>query len=81
MKYKTITYQRVVNLGNYESHRLEITAEIDTSDEDILNDAIFELAVTVIDSLEKVKYPEMKDELNSEPPKEDDDKSFDKIHF
>lgn len=28
MKVKTITYQRVKNLGNYESERLEITAEI-----------------------------------------------------
>lgn len=29
MKYKTITYQRVKNLGNYESKRLELTVELD----------------------------------------------------
>ncbi|MBN4004769.1 hypothetical protein [Nostoc sp. LPT] len=28
MKIKTITYQRVVNLGNYESKRLELFAEL-----------------------------------------------------
>lgn len=32
MKYKTITYQRVKNLGNYESKRLELTAELDEDD-------------------------------------------------
>lgn len=34
MNYKTITYQRVKSLGNYESERLELTAEV-TEDEDI----------------------------------------------
>jgi len=33
MQIKTITYQRVVNLGNYESKRLEMTAEISESDD------------------------------------------------
>ena len=28
MKVKTITYQRVKNLGNYESERLEMTVEV-----------------------------------------------------
>jgi len=28
MKIKTITVQRVKNLGNYESERLEMTAEV-----------------------------------------------------
>ncbi|MBW4567698.1 MAG: hypothetical protein KME31_06630 [Tolypothrix carrinoi HA7290-LM1] len=28
MNYKTITYQRVKNLGNYESERLEMTIEL-----------------------------------------------------
>ncbi|NJL51183.1 MAG: hypothetical protein HC930_01310 [Hydrococcus sp. SU_1_0] len=32
MKFKTITYQRVKNLGNYESERLEISAELDDDD-------------------------------------------------
>jgi small-conductance mechanosensitive channel len=34
MKVKTITYQRVKNLGNYESKRFEMTAEIN-DDEDV----------------------------------------------
>ena len=29
MEVKTITYQRVHNLGNYESERFEMTAELD----------------------------------------------------
>jgi hypothetical protein len=33
MKIKTITYQRVLNLGNYESKRLEMTAEIPEGDD------------------------------------------------
>ena len=32
MKYKTITYQAVRNLGNYESERLEMTVELDGSE-------------------------------------------------
>ncbi|WP_414546087.1 hypothetical protein [Nostoc sp. CCY0012] len=33
MTIKTITYQRVLNLGNYESKRLEMTAEISEGDD------------------------------------------------
>lgn len=33
MRYKTVTFQRVVNLGNYQSERVEITAEIDEKDD------------------------------------------------
>lgn len=33
MKYKTITYQRVKNLGNYESERLELSVELDENDD------------------------------------------------
>ena len=33
MEIKTITYQRVKNLGNYESERMEMTAELNASDE------------------------------------------------
>ena len=33
MKYKTITYQAVKNLGNYESERLEMTVELDEKEE------------------------------------------------
>ncbi len=31
MKIKTITYQRVLNLGNYESKRLDMTIEVDAN--------------------------------------------------
>ncbi|MBW4535202.1 MAG: hypothetical protein KME09_14805 [Pleurocapsa minor HA4230-MV1] len=34
MKYKTITYQRVKNLGNYESERLELSVELDEDDDE-----------------------------------------------
>lgn len=33
MEIKTITYQRVLNLGNYESKRLEMTAEMSPGDD------------------------------------------------
>ncbi|MDJ0677018.1 MAG: hypothetical protein QNJ36_16825 [Calothrix sp. MO_167.B42] len=33
MKHKTITYQRVLNLGNYENKKLEITAELDDGED------------------------------------------------
>jgi hypothetical protein len=32
MKFKTITYQRVKNLGNYESERIELTVELSEDD-------------------------------------------------
>lgn len=32
MKYQTITYQAVRNLGNYESERLEMTVELEGDD-------------------------------------------------
>lgn len=34
MKFKTITYQRVKNLGNYESERLELSVELDEDDDE-----------------------------------------------
>ena len=33
MKIKTITYQRVKNLGNYESERMELVAELDDGED------------------------------------------------
>lgn len=33
MKYKSITYQAVKNLGNYESHRLEMTVELEDNED------------------------------------------------
>ncbi len=35
MKTKTVTYQRVKNLGNYESERLEMMAEVDEHENDL----------------------------------------------
>lgn len=34
MQIKTITYQAVKNLGNYESERLEMTVELEGEDPD-----------------------------------------------
>ena len=34
MKQKTITYQRVKNLGNYEFERLEMTIQIDEGEDE-----------------------------------------------
>ena len=65
MKYKTVTYQKVVNLGNYESHRLEITVEVDTESDDALYDAMTELSVTVHDTL--VRFKEMHEYSQSSP--------------
>ena len=33
MNVKTISYQKVKNLGNYESERLEMTIELDPGDD------------------------------------------------
>ncbi|MEH2459146.1 hypothetical protein [Nostoc sp.] len=43
MKIKTISYQRVVNLGNYESKRLELFAELqEGEDEEVAISALME---------------------------------------
>lgn len=36
MRYKTITYQRVKNLGNYNTERLEMTIELDEDDSPLI---------------------------------------------
>jgi small-conductance mechanosensitive channel len=50
MKFKTITYQRVKNLGNYESERLELSVELD-DDEDV-NEAMAVVIAKVYKMLE-----------------------------
>jgi small-conductance mechanosensitive channel len=45
MNIKTISYQRVKNLGNYESERIEMTIELD--DDENVEDAIATLKETV----------------------------------
>ena len=55
MHYKKITYQRVRNLGNYESSRLEITIELNEDDD--VDTAIDKLKSKVKDKLiEKTKF-------------------------
>lgn len=49
MKIRTIAYQRVKNLGNYESKRLEISAELDEADD--LTEAITTLKQKVEEGL------------------------------
>lgn len=55
VKYKTVTLQKVINLGNYESQRLEISVEVDTEDDDELYDMLSELYATVEDNLTRFK--------------------------
>ena len=50
MKVKEVRYQRVKNLGNYESARLELIAEVN-EDEDV-SSAIAQLKATVNSHLE-----------------------------
>lgn len=45
MNIKTISYQRVKNLGNYESERMEMTIELD--DDDSVEEAIATIKDTV----------------------------------
>ena len=55
VKYKNITMQKVINLGNYESQRLEVSVEVDSDCEDYLNDCLTELNATLTDALTKFK--------------------------
>lgn len=55
MNYKTITVSKSINLGNHESQKIEITAEIDSSCEDHLMDCLTELNSSVTDALTKFK--------------------------
>lgn len=62
MKYKTIAYQRVKNLGNYESERLELTAEVDEDEDEDISSAIELLKETVHKGLGIVEKKEVTDE-------------------
>jgi hypothetical protein len=50
MKFKTITYQRVKNLGNYESERLELSVELNEDDD--VNEAMAVVIAKVYEMLE-----------------------------
>lgn len=70
VKYKTITLQKVISLGGYESQRLEITAEIDSDCEDYLSDCLLELNATLTDTLTRFKQQhEYNKQLESEEKK------------
>ena len=56
MIYKTISYGRTKNLGNYESERLDITIELEAMDDPI--EKLDELRQLVTGQL----YPEQKPE-------------------
>lgn len=62
MKYKTITYKRIRNLGNYQSSALEITIELDESDN--IDTSIDNLKSLVKDKLfEKTKSLSTSEEI------------------
>lgn len=71
VKYKTVTLQKVINLGNYESQRLEISVEVDTEDEDELHDCLLELYATVEDNLTQFKKFHEQAKLAEEKKKDD----------
>jgi hypothetical protein len=52
MEVKTITYQRVKNLGNYESESLEMTAEVELDDYQSVSNAVANLKGMVLEALD-----------------------------
>lgn len=66
MKYKTITYQRIKNLGNYQSERLELTAEVEEYEH--MESAIELLKNTVHKALGIVEKKEVTDDELVEKP-------------
>ena len=60
MHFKQISYQRVKNLGNYESERLEVTAEV--NDEEDIEDAIAVVRLQVLESLDIEAFEDDEDE-------------------
>ena len=68
----------MINLGNYESQRLEITMEIDSDSEDYLLDRIAELNSTITDSLNKFKEQhEFAKQVEQEKKQQDDQVPWD----
>lgn len=64
MKFKTITYQAVKNLGNYESERLEMTVELE-GDEAIAPDKAAKALQRQVNSI--LKGPPIHPELPEDP--------------
>lgn len=56
MKVKTITYQRVKNLGNYESERLEMTVEVEEGENEEY------VAKALIEKVNQILFPPKKEE-------------------
>jgi hypothetical protein len=55
MKIKTVSYSRTKNLGNYESEKLEMSAEIEYDDD--TEEVFYELKKWVTETL----YPQIDD--------------------
>ena len=62
MRIKTITYQKVKNLGNYESERLEMSAQVDEDDEPFLVASELRLMVNQLLEEPVAKDPEEESE-------------------
>lgn len=58
MQYKTISYKRIKNLGNYQSETVEMSAELD--DDDNVDFSFEKLKVTVSKALDIDKKTEDK---------------------
>lgn len=50
MQYKTITYKRIKNLGNYQSETVEMTIEVDEQDD--VEKSFEELKTSVLKALD-----------------------------
>ena len=62
VRIKTITYQKVKNLGNYESERLEMSAQVDEDDEPFLVASELRLMVNQLLEEPVAKDPEEESE-------------------
>ena len=67
MVIKEITVERLKNLGNYESARLNVTAQIDENDkvDNVVEDLSFYLDYKLNENDREAKLIKLKEELNS----------------
>lgn len=63
MIYKTLTYGRTKNLGNYQSERLDVSAELEETDDPV--EVLEELKKFVLTSLYP---PEPEQQINDDAP-------------
>ncbi len=64
MKVKTITYQRVLNLGNYENRKLELSAELDDGED--VNQAVSDLKEITESHIQKELLTKIEEEIKSQ---------------